>query len=251
MQEDASSFHVVAPLHEAVGPLHPPETSDVPRGVNEVTDHYCEALHRETEEAAIVLQQLQTAVQEDVETVPAVRIVDESVPIGDILQTAFFNTVCAHNSEIAFGANLQLGGSLDLFEKSVHTCTSSDSLPTIPSCLREGATFTESVSEQPAFEESSALPDLSELYGLCLEISKLANKEHLDHQRSSTPVHGGPDESERFIPNLDEIIVDDLADSVNGRVDQLEKSLNFKIGELIKYNKDSETRLLKKLEEAQ
>ncbi len=85
----------------------------------------------------------------------------------------------------------------------------------------------ESVSEQPAFEELSELQGLSELYALCSGNSQIVNNHHLDQQRSSTPVHGGLDESERFISNLDEIIL--------GYLSRFYKRQNRPIGKFVTF----------------
>lgn len=71
-------------------------------------------------------------------------------------------------------------------------------------------------------------PNLSELYGLCLDISNITAKEELDNKRSFTPLHGGPKESNRFISNTEQCIVDDLGNNLNAGFDQFEKSLILK-----------------------
>ncbi len=183
-------LETVAPSQEASPAQEPtspvlsvvpqPEASDAPGGVSE-------AIHLETEEVVLALQPHLTAEQEELETGPVVRCVEESLTVDEFLHTL-------HTSEIGIESNLQFSDLFDLNKNLVHM--SSDILPTLPMCIREGVTLSESVSEQPAFEELSELLPGSDIFAYCIENSHIVDIEHLDQQRSSIPVQGEFSESE-------------------------------------------------------
>lgn len=128
----------------------------------------------------------------------------------------------------------------------VQSQTLSDILPTLPTCLREDFPLSESFSE---------LPSGSAFFRYCENSHLAADSDCLDQQIASTPVQEGAgvnvSEGERFFPNLGEVLLSDFIGSVNDRGDRLENSLNFKISELAKFDKDLEKKLVREIVETQ
>lgn len=208
-----------------------------------------ESIHLEAEEAVQPPQTHQSVEPEDLETGPAVRSVQESLS-ADV----FLNGLNAVQSETGYGSDLQLGDLFcDLNVNLIQVHTSSDILPTLPTCVREGFPLSESLSEQSAFEVLSELPPSSGFFRYCENSHLAADIDCLDQRRASTPVQegSGVSVSKRFFPNLCEILLSNFIGSVNDRGDRLENLLNFKISELAKFDKDLETNLVREIVETQ
>ncbi len=87
-------------------------------------------------------------------------------------------------------------------------------------------------------QDTSELPDLSELYALCLGISGVDTDQQF-HPLGSTPSHSGPvEDDDRALSNIQGSVLDELHKALNDKLDRLENPLISKIVELQPYNKE-------------
>lgn len=118
---------------------------------------------------------------------------------------------------------LQHGDSLAFSQELVSADTSAGVLPTLPSCLWPGDSVLDYLDTQQSSSEQQPLPDLSELYALCLNQSRLTQ---------SPPPPQGSNALHNITPQEDRSVC--ICKSFARRLDSLESLFKDKFSSIEK-----------------